>query len=201
MPLRKRPHLLATISRACTASEFGRGTLREGSSGLAKAVCWTAPRLWRTPARVGVAHLLARGASTPLSIAPVNTATNSAMPIAKPTWRDMFTMPEPEPSSWPRIEPIEPIVTAGNAAPTPTPSSASRQHAPQNDGSAGSAESANRAAAITSSAGTPNTRGGTRLDSRPTSGDTSIAMIATGVIASAALISEYPHRFTNAARS
>ena len=33
----------------------------------------------------------------------------------------MFTIPEPSPSSWPRIEPIEPIDTAGNVAPMPAP--------------------------------------------------------------------------------
>ena len=50
------------------------------------------------------------------SIVPVNTATKSAIPIANPTWRDMFTIPDPSPISCPRIDPIEPIVTAGNAA-------------------------------------------------------------------------------------
>ena len=55
------------------------------------------------------------------SIVPVKTATSSATPTAKPTCRDMFTIPDPSPSSWPAIEPIEPIDTAGKVAPIPAP--------------------------------------------------------------------------------
>ena len=62
-----------------------------------------------------------RALATWLSIVPVNTATRSATPTANPTWRDMFTMPEPRPSSWPLIEPIEPIEIAGKVAPIPAP--------------------------------------------------------------------------------
>ena len=125
-----------------------------------------------------------------LSIVPVNTATNSAIPIANPTWRDMFTIPEPSPTSWPRIDPIEPIVTAGNAAPTPTPSSASRHTALHRDGSAGRSRARTGPPPSRAAPGRRTPAAGPGSDSRPTSGDTIIAMIATGVIASAASISE-----------
>ena len=103
----------------------------------------------------------------------------------------MFTIPEPSPSSWPRIEPIEPIVTAGNIAPTPSPSS---DEAPARAPVVGLGrqlgEREQTPSAITISAGTPNARGCHRFAKRPTSGDTSIAVTATGVIASAASSSE-----------
>ena len=91
----------------------------------------------------------------------------------------MFTIPEPTPSSWPETEPMAPIVTAGKVAPIPTPSSTSATPR-RRGGSAGSVAGQNSPMAITSIAGIADYPRWHVADCRPTSGDTTIAMTATG---------------------
>ena len=80
-----------------------------------------APRFGGTPAFRTTAAACARASGARSRTTPVNTATSTAIPSANPSCRDMFTMPEPSPSSWPDMEPIAPTFTVGKLAPIPTP--------------------------------------------------------------------------------
>ncbi len=56
----------------------------------------------------------------------VKIATSSATPIVKPTWRRVFSAPEPTPRTWGGSDAIEAAESVGMAKPMPAPMKATR---------------------------------------------------------------------------